>query len=211
LAIQWLVDCGLLLKSHRVSKPGIPLAAYQEISAFKLFLHDVGLLGAMAGLDVRTIIEGDEIFTEFKGALTEQYVMQQLRLNSERYIGYWTNERSTSEVDFVIQEEGKVIPVEVKSGENLKSKSFRLFCEKYKPSKAIRTSLTDYKEEQWITNVQLYAIGKGVCRQRRFLYIWFILSCRNVLEVQIYSFTQEGSIIKSVSSLTYKNQNNNSY
>ncbi len=161
LAIQWLVDCGLLLKSHRVSKPGIPLAAYQEISVFKLFLHDVGLLGAMAGLDVRTIIEGDEIFSEFKGALTEQYVMQQLRLNSERYIGYWTNERSTSEVDFVIQEEGKVIPVEVKSGENLKAKSFRLFCEKYKPSKAIRTSLTDYKKEEWMINVPLYVIGEG--------------------------------------------------
>ena len=160
LAIQWLVDCGLLLKSHRVSKPGIPLAAYQEISVFKLFLHDVGLLGAMAGLDVRTIIEGDEIFTEFKGALTEQFVMQQLRLNSERYIGYWTNDKSTSEVDFIIQEEGKVIPVEVKSGENLRSKSFRLFCEKYKPSKAIRTSLTDYKEEEWMINVPLYAIGK---------------------------------------------------
>ena len=159
LAIQWLVDCGLLLKSHRVSKPGIPLAAYQDISAFKLFLHDVGLLGAMAGLNVRTIIEGDEIFTEFKGALTEQYVMQQLRLESERYIGYWTNERSTSEVDFVIQEEGEVIPIEVKSGENLKAKSFRLFCEKYNPQKAIRTSLTDYKKESWMENVPLYAIG----------------------------------------------------
>ena len=158
LAIQWLTDCGLLLKSHRVSKPGIPLAAYQDISVFKLFLHDVGLLGAMAGLNVRTIIEGDEIFTEFKGALTEQYVMQQLRLNSERYIGYWTNDRSTSEVDFVIQEEGEVIPIEVKSGENLKAKSFRLFCEKYKPSKAIRTSLSDYKEESWMANVPLYAI-----------------------------------------------------
>jgi predicted AAA+ superfamily ATPase len=159
LAIQWLVDCGLLLKSYRVSKPGIPLAAYQDISAFKLFLHDVGLLGAMAGLNVRTIIEGDEIFTEFKGALTEQYVMQQLRLDSERYIGYWTNDRSTSEVDFVIQEEGEVIPIEVKSGENLKAKSFRLFCEKYRPAKAIRTSLTDYKEESWMANVPLYAIG----------------------------------------------------
>ena len=159
LAIQWLTDCGLLLKSHRVSKPGIPLAAYQDISVFKLFLHDVGLLGAMAGLNVRTIIEGDEIFTEFKGALTEQYVMQQLRLDSERYIGYWTNDRSTSEVDFVIQEEGEVIPIEVKSGENLKAKSFRLFCEKYKPSKAIRTSLSDYKEESWMENVPLYAIG----------------------------------------------------
>lgn len=159
LAIQWLVDCGLLLKSHRVSKPGIPLAAYQDISVFKLFLHDVGLLGAMAGLNVRTIIEGDEIFTEFKGALTEQYVMQQLRLDSERYIGYWTNERSISEVDFVIQKEGEVIPIEVKSGENLKAKSFKLFCEKYKPPKAIRTSLSDYKEESWMTNVPLYAIG----------------------------------------------------
>lgn len=159
LAIQWLVDCGLLLKCHRVSKPGIPLSAYQDISVFKLFLHDVGMLGAMVGLNVQTIIEGDKIFTEFKGALTEQFVMQQLRLKNERYIGYWTNERSTSEVDFVVQDEGEVIPVEVKSGENLKAKSFRLFCEKYKPSKAIRTSLADYKDESWMTNVPLYAIG----------------------------------------------------
>ncbi|TKG88265.1 ATP-binding protein [Puteibacter caeruleilacunae] len=160
LAIQWLEDCGLLLKIHRVSKPGIPLAAYQEMSVFKLFLHDVGLLGAMAGLDVRTIIDGDEIFTEFKGALTEQYVMQQLRLNNERYIGYWTNNRSTSEVDFVIQEEGKTIPIEVKSGDNLRAKSFKLFCEKYKPSMAIRTSQANYKEEEWMTNVPLYSIGE---------------------------------------------------
>jgi len=160
LAIQWLVDCGLLLKSHRVSKPGIPLTAYRETSVFKLFMHDVGLLGAMAGLNVQTIIEGDDIFTEFKGALTEQYIMQQLSLKSERYIGYWTNERSTSEVDFIIQEEGRVIPIEVKSGKNLRAKSFRLFCEKYKPSKAIRTSLTNYKEEEWMTNVPLYAIGE---------------------------------------------------
>jgi len=159
LAIQWLVDCGLLLKSHRISKPGLPLAAYQDISTFKLFLHDVGLLGAMAGLNVQTIIEGNNIFTEFKGALTEQYVMQQLRLNSERYIGYWTNERSTSEVDFVIQEEGNIIPIEVKSGESLRAKSFRLFCQKYNPTKAIRSSLSDYKEEEWMTNVPLYAIG----------------------------------------------------
>ncbi len=158
LAIQWLVDCGLLLKSHRVSKPGIPLSAYQDLSAFKLFLHDVGLLGAMSGLNVRTIIDGDDIFSEFKGALAEQYIMQQLRLNSERYIGYWTNERSTSEVAFVIQEEGEVIPIEVKSVENLTAKSFKLFCEKYKPTKAIRTSLSDYKEESWMTNIPLYAI-----------------------------------------------------
>jgi predicted AAA+ superfamily ATPase len=121
LAIQWLVDCGLLLKSHRISKPHLPLIAYQDLSVFKLFLNDVGLLGAMAGLNIRTLIEGDAIFTEFKGALAEQYVMQQLRIVADRYIGYWTNERSTSEVDFVIQDEGEVIPIEVKSGENLRS------------------------------------------------------------------------------------------
>jgi hypothetical protein len=158
LAIQWLVDCGLLLKIHRVSKPGLPLVAYQDLSVFKLFLHDVGLLGAMSGLDVRTIIEGNEIFTEFKGALTEQYVMQQLRLDSDRFIGYWTNERSTSEVDFIIQENSDIIPLEVKAGENLKSRSFKLFCEKYKPEKAIRTSPADYHEESWMTNIPLYAI-----------------------------------------------------
>ena len=158
LAIQWLLDCGLLLKSHRISKPALPLTAYQDLSAFKLFLHDVGLLGAMAGLDLRTIIEGNDIFTEFKGAFTEQFVMQQLRLKSDRYIGYWTNERSTSEVDFVIQDEGDVIPIEVKSAKQLKARSFKLFCEKYKPPKAIRASLSDYHEESWMVNVPLYAI-----------------------------------------------------
>jgi predicted AAA+ superfamily ATPase len=119
------------------------------------------LLGAIAGLDVRTIIKGNEIFTEFKGALTEQYVMQQLRLKSDRYIGYWTNERSIYKVDFVIREEGKVIPIEVKSVENLRAKSFRLFCEKFRPVKAVRTSFTNYKEEEWMTNIPLYAIGEG--------------------------------------------------
>ena len=158
LAIQWLVDCGLLLKSHRVTKPFLPLIAYQDMAVFKLFLLDVGLLGAMAGLNVRTLIEGDTIFTEFKGALTEQFAMQQLRLAGDRYIGYWTNERSTSEVDFVIQDEGTVIPIEVKSGENLRSKSFRLFCDAYKPAKAIRTSMAPYKVEDWMVNVPLYGL-----------------------------------------------------
>ena len=158
LAIQWLVDCGLLLKSHRVSKPHFPLIAYQDLSVFKLFLNDVGLLGAMAGLNIRTLIEGDSLFTEFKGALAEQYVMQELRTDSEKYIGYWTNERSTSEVDFVIQDQSEVIPIEVKSGENLRSKSFRLFCEKFKPEFAVRTSLTPYKKEEWMTNIPLYGI-----------------------------------------------------
>ena len=158
LAIQWLIDGGLILKSNRVSKPGMPLIAYQDLSVYKLFLHDVGLLGAMAGLNVRTLIEGDKVFTEFKGALAEQFVMQQLRLKSESYIGYWTNERSTAEVDFVVQEEGEIIPIEVKSGENLKAKSFKQFCEKFKPDKAVRTSMAPYKKEEWMINIPLYGI-----------------------------------------------------
>lgn len=158
LGIEWLCNCGLFLKSQRVSKPSIPLIAYQDASVFKLFLLDVGLLSAMSMLDIHTLIEKDRIFTEFKGALTEQYVMQQLRLDSESYIGYWTNERSTAEVDFVIQQKGEIIPVEVKAETNIRARSFKLFCEKYHPTKAIRTSMLEYKQEDWMVNLPLYAI-----------------------------------------------------
>jgi predicted AAA+ superfamily ATPase len=159
LAIQWLADSGLLLKSFRVSKPVPPLVAYQDLSAFKLFMNDVGLLGAKARLSPRIIIEGDALFTEFKGALAEQFVMQQLVQAELDYIGYWTNDKNTSEVDFVVQSKGEITPVEVKSGENLRAKSFKLFCEKYKPAAAVRTSPADYHAESWMTNVPLYAIG----------------------------------------------------
>jgi predicted AAA+ superfamily ATPase len=159
LAIQWLVDSGILLKSYRISKPYMPLIAYQDFSAFKLFFNDVGLLAAKANLDLKTIVLGDDVFTEFKGALTEQFVMQQFKSAEMDYIGYWTNERSTSEVDFVVQQEGEIIPVEVKSSENTKAKSFKLFCEKFKPKTAIRTSLSNYRKEEWMTNVPLYIVG----------------------------------------------------
>ena len=129
IAIQWLVEAGLVFSCHRTKEPRLPLVAYQELSVFKLFLHDVGLLSAMTGLDMKLLLEGDRIFTEFKGALTEQYVHQQLV--GQEYIGYWTNDRSTAEVDFTIQARGKVIPVEVKADENVRSKSFRFFCEKF--------------------------------------------------------------------------------
>lgn len=157
-AIQWLLDCGLLMACHRVKEPRLPLIAYQELSVFKLFLLDVGLLSAMSGLDSSTLIKGDALFTEFKGALTEQYVMQQLHSIGLDYIGYWTNERSTAEVDFVIQDKSRVIPIEVKADENLRAKSFKLFCEKFSPLTAIRTSMRPYKKETWITNLPLYAI-----------------------------------------------------
>ena len=159
LAIQWLVDSGILLKNYRVSKPDMPLIAYQDMSVFKLFFNDVGLLAAKFNLDLKTAIFGNDIFTEYKGAFTEQFVMQQLKAAKMDYIGYWTNERSTSEVDFVIQNEGKIVPIEVKASENLQAKSFKLFCEKYKPQTAIRTSLSNYRKEEWMTNVPLYIIG----------------------------------------------------
>ena len=159
LAIQWLLDCGLLHQCFRISKPDMPLSAYQDLSAFKLYHNDVGLLGAMAKLPLKTILDGNVIFTEFKGALTENFVMQQLLLNEDNDIYYWTNENSTAEVDFVIQNEEEIIPIEVKSGINVKSVSFKFFCEKYKPAKAIRTSLADYKQEKWMINVPLYAIA----------------------------------------------------
>ena len=159
LAIQWLLDCGLLHQCFRISKPFMPLSAYQDLSAFKLYHNDVGLLGAMAKLPLKTILDGNAIFTEFKGSLTENFVIQQLLLNDENDIYYWTNENSTAEVDFVIQNEEEIIPIEVKSGTNVKSVSFKFFCEKYKPEKAIRTSLNDYKQEDRMINLPLYAIN----------------------------------------------------
>lgn len=158
LAIQWLLDSGLLMKLNRISKPELPLIAFQDLNSFKLYLHDVGLLSAMTGLDARSLINGNEIFLQFKGALTEQFVMQQLYLSKTDSIGYWTNEKSTSEVDFIVQSQGNIIPIEVKAEVNLKSKSFSFFCDKYKPQIAIRTSLTAYKEESWLTNIPLYGI-----------------------------------------------------
>lgn len=158
LAIEWLCNCGLFLKSQRISKPYMPLIAYQDLPVFKLFLLDVGLLSAMAALDIRVLLEKERIFTEFKGALTEQYVMQQLRLRSEDYIGYWTNERSTAEVDFVIQRDAEIVPIEVKAEQNVRARSFKSFCEKYQPKHAIRTSMLQFHQEEWMTNVPLYGI-----------------------------------------------------
>jgi predicted AAA+ superfamily ATPase len=161
MAIQWLTDAGLLHKVYNVSKPALPLVAYRELSNFKLFHNDVGLLGAMSQLNPMTIVDGNAIFEEFKGALTEQYVFQQFTKNEELTISYHTFDHSKYELDFIIQNDrNEVIPIEVKAGTNLKSTSFRLFCEKNKPTKAIRTSLADYKEEEWMTNLPLYAINR---------------------------------------------------
>jgi len=158
LAIQWLVDAGLVMKSCRVTKPELPLAAFEELSIFKLYLVDVGLLSAKCDLPPESMIQGNELFLQFKGALTEQYVHQQLSTLDPGKIAYWTNERSTNEVDFIVQKAGKVIPIETKAESNVRSKSFKFFCEKYQPQTALRYSLKDYSEESWMTNIPLYAV-----------------------------------------------------
>ena len=160
LAIQWLTDAGLLHKIHAVSKPALPLIAYQDFSAFKLYHNDLGLLGAMSKLNAKTLINGSEVFTEFKGAFTEQYVFQQLILNEELTVHYYPFENGRYELDFMVQnEDNDLIPIEVKAGENLSAKSFKYFCEKHQPAKAIRTSLSNYQQESWMTNLPLYAIN----------------------------------------------------
>lgn len=159
LALSWLIDCGLLYKVHNVSKPALPLKAYEELNTFKLFMLDIGLLGALTELDARTLLEGNTVFTEFKGALTEQYVYQQLRTMNDLPVYYWSAGNARSEVDFLLQHNGQIIPLEVKAEENLHAKSLRVFCEKYKPALAVRSSMSGYRKEDWMTNLPLYAVS----------------------------------------------------
>ena len=158
LAIQWLLDCGLIHKVQRIQKPDLPLKAYIDFDAFKLFLVDIGLLIAMTDLDAKVIIEGNKIFTEFKGSLTEQYILQQLISDVGVIPYYYSTQNSKGEIDFLVQGKTSVIPIEVKAEENLKAKSLKAFCEKYQPSYAVRTSMSDYREQDWMTNIPLYAI-----------------------------------------------------
>ena len=160
LAIKWLENCGQIYKVNGISKPGMPLKAYEDRSAFKLYMVDVGLLGAMTDLDKKSLISGNQIFTEFKGAFTEQYIMQQLRGMDDMGIYYWSAERSRAEVDFVVQHKGKVFPVEVKAEENLQAKSLKVYYEKFGPEACVRTSMSDYRERDWLINVPLYAVGR---------------------------------------------------
>ncbi len=157
LAIQWLMDCGLILKSTRITKPGMPLIAYMEMSAFKIYMLDVGLLAAKGNLEPRILLEGNKVFEEFKGALTEQFVAQQL-VSNRKELYYFAKENSSGELDFVVQQSQYIIPIEVKAEENLQAKSLRAYCEKYKPEIALRSSMSNYREQDWMTNVPLYAL-----------------------------------------------------
>lgn len=162
-AIMWLCDCGLVHRVSRVNAVGIPLKAYEDLKAFKLFVVDVGLLGCMTGLRQHALLDGNDLFTEFKGALTEQYVCQQLKTIEDLGIYYYTNDRGSCEVDFIIDTGEQIVPVEVKAEVNLKAKSLKAYHEKFAPEISVRTSMADYRKEDWLVNLPLYAVEE-ICK-----------------------------------------------
>lgn len=157
IALNWLIDSGLVYKVSRVTEPKMPLKAYEDVTSYKLFLLDVGLLGAMTELDARSLLENDKLFNDYNGALTEQYVLQEFKTLRELPIFYWSSNRA--ELDFVIQLKNEIIPVEAKATVNLQAKSLKSFRQKYAPKISIRTSLADYEENSGLFNIPLYDIG----------------------------------------------------
>jgi predicted AAA+ superfamily ATPase len=162
LAIEWLRDAGLVYKINRVKQARLPLVAYEDFSAFKLFMVDTGLMCAMSNLPIQVILEGNALFTEYKGALTEQYVLQQLQSLHDVSIYYWSADNSRAELDFLLQHEASIIPVEVKAEENLHSKSLRTFVEKNPQLHGIRFSMSPFREQDWMTNYPLYMVIGGI-------------------------------------------------
>lgn len=160
MAMLWLLDCGLIYKIPRISKPNLPLKAYEDTKAFKLFMLDVGLLACMSRLNPQTLLEGNNLFNEFKGSLTEQYVLQQLKYEKGMDIYYWSNDRGNAELDFLIESGNYVVPIEAKAETNLKAKSLKVYRELFVPSLSVRTSMADYKKEGGLLNLPLYAIGE---------------------------------------------------
>lgn len=158
IAIQWLVDSGLVHKVHRISKSVVPLKFYEDMASFKLFLLDCGLLGALSETPPEQILIGDNVFEEYKGAFTENYVLQQLKSLPSTFVYYYSNDNSTLEIDFVVQHEAHVIPIEVKAEENLRAKSLRQFVTDNSGLHGVRFSMSDYREQDWLTNVPLWAV-----------------------------------------------------
>ena len=158
IAIQWLVDAGLVSKVYRVKEPRVPLSAYKDFTAYKLFVVDIGLLGAMSDLDVQSVIDGNRLFVEFKGALAEQFVFQQMMSDSTYTPYYYGTERATFEQDFLVQKGMDIVPIEVKAETNVRSQSLKAFYDKFKPARSVRFSLLPYKNQEWMENIPLFAV-----------------------------------------------------
>lgn len=159
MAVEWLILCGLLHRVRRISKPGVPLAAYESPNAFKLYGIDCGLLGAMARLDSRSMVENNAIFEEFKGALTEQFVLQELLSSTDWKLAYWEPENGMAEVDFVAQAGNEVIPIEVKAGVNLRARSLASYRSRYEPTVSLRSSLAPLEYNSGLWNIPLYLVS----------------------------------------------------
>lgn len=173
IALLWLKDCGLLHQVHRVSAPKLPLKGYADMRAFKLFMVDIGLLGCMVGLNEQVIIHGDALFTEFKGALTEQFVLQQLKTLPNIGVYYWTNTKGSAEVNFVLDTGSAIVPLEVKVEKNLKAKSLKVYLDKFAPPVAVRASLAGYAESEHeagtLIDMPLWAVAEIVaCIEGKF-------------------------------------------
>ena len=160
LAIEWLIDAGIVYKIPRVRKAGIPLKYYEDFSAFKLFLLDHGLMGAQVDAPISEILLKKNVFEEYRGTFTEQYVLEQLIASSDTGIFYFDSDTSKLELDFLMQGSSKLLPIEVKAEENLRSKSLRQFYEDYPASQPIRLSMSDYREQDWLINIPLFAAGR---------------------------------------------------
>lgn len=156
LAIQWLIDAGLVYKVNKCSKAELPLKFYEDFSAFKLYFSDCGLMGAMADTEAKNVILDDSIFSEYKGAFTEQYVLQQMVASGIRHIYYYSAESSRLEMDFLIQQGGCLLPIEVKGGTSIKATSLHNYLMSHKELHAIRFSMLPYRKQEYLTNMPLY-------------------------------------------------------
>lgn len=158
IAIQWLMDAGIIYKVSRVSIPSVPLTFYEDFNAFKLYLLDCGLFGAMNATEAKDVLIGDSVFIEYKGAFTELYTLQQLVALQHTPVFYYSADNSQLEIDFLLQHKGKAIPLEVKAEENLRAKSLRVFIDKYSLTHGVRISMRSYREQEWVINVPLFAV-----------------------------------------------------
>lgn len=162
LAIDWLIDAGMVYKVPRVRKAGIPLKYYEDFSAFKLFMVDHGLMGALSDAPISEILLKKNVFEEYKGTFTEQYVFEQLRCELDSEIFYYDSDTGKLELDFLIQQDQDLVPIEVKAEENLRSKSLLQFHKDYPNSKPVRLSMSDYRKQDWMVNYPLYAAARVV-------------------------------------------------
>lgn len=159
LAIQWLVDAGIVTKIHLTTKPSVPLKLYENFDAFKLFLCDCGLLGCLAEAPQALVLTSNDIFKEYKGAYTESFVAQQLRCNPQLHVYYWSRSDSKCEIDFLVQTGARVVPIEVKAEENVHAKSLSTFCNTLYPGlKGLRLSMKSFVEQSWMENYPLCTV-----------------------------------------------------